>query len=54
VQPLEFFPDLLRVRIHTDAGIIFAFWKRIFEVNVDGPFLTTWAVKGGMLDGQTL
>ena len=22
VQPLEFFPDLLLVRIHTDAGII--------------------------------
>ena len=24
----------------------FATWKRMFEVNVDGPFLTTWAVQG--------
>jgi 3-oxoacyl-[acyl-carrier protein] reductase len=24
-------------------------WKRIFEVNVDGPFLTTWAVKDEMI-----
>ena len=23
----------------------FATWKQMFEVNVDGPFLTTWAVK---------
>ena len=24
-------------------------WKRTFEVNVDGPFLTTWAVKDEMI-----
>lgn len=24
-------------------------WKRMFEVNVDGPFLTTWAVKDEMI-----
>lgn len=24
-------------------------WKRVFEVNVDGPFLTTWAVKEEMI-----
>jgi 3-oxoacyl-[acyl-carrier protein] reductase len=27
----------------------FATWKRMFEVNVDGPFLTTWAVKDQMI-----
>ena len=27
----------------------FAVWKRMFEVNVDGPFLTTWAVKDEMI-----
>ena len=26
-------------------------WKRMFEVNVDGPFLTTWAVKDEMVAG---
>ena len=32
---------------HTDMA--FADWKRMFEVNVDGPFLTTWAVKDEMI-----
>lgn len=27
----------------------FSDWKRMFEVNVDGPFLTTWAVKDDMV-----
>tara|TARA_B100000686_G_scaffold335269_1_gene403640 strand:- start:192 stop:944 length:753 start_codon:yes stop_codon:yes gene_type:complete len=27
----------------------FVDWKRMFEVNVDGPFLTTWAVKDEMI-----
>lgn len=27
-------------------------WKRMFEVNVDGPFLTTWAVKDEMISRQ--
>ena len=27
----------------------FADWKRMFEVNVNGPFLTTWAVKDAMV-----
>jgi 3-oxoacyl-[acyl-carrier protein] reductase len=27
----------------------FATWKRMFQVNVDGPFLTTWAVKDEMI-----
>lgn len=27
----------------------FATWKRMFEVNVDGPFLATWAVKDDMI-----
>ena len=30
----------------------FAGWKRMFEVNVDGPFLTTWAVKDGMIERE--
>jgi len=33
---------------HDEFG--FADWKRIFEVNVDGPFLTTWAVKDEMIE----
>ncbi len=28
----------------------FETWKRMFEVNVDGPFLTTWAVKDEMIE----
>ena len=32
---------------HTDMA--FADWKQMFEVNVDGPFLTTWAVKDEMI-----
>ena len=31
-------------------AISFADWKRMFEVNVDGVFLTTWAVKNQMID----
>lgn len=30
--------------------LTFADWKRMFEVNVDGPFLTTWAVKDEMIE----
>ena len=33
---------------HTDVD--FAAWKRMFAVNVDGPFLTTWAVKDSMVE----
>ena len=29
--------------------LAFTDWKRMFEVNVDGPFLTTWAVKDEMI-----
>jgi 3-oxoacyl-[acyl-carrier protein] reductase len=29
--------------------LTFEKWKRVFEVNVDGPFLTTWAVKDEMI-----
>jgi 3-oxoacyl-[acyl-carrier protein] reductase len=35
---------------HHEFG--FEVWKRMFEVNVDGPFLTTWAVKGEMIERQ--
>ena len=30
----------------------FQAWKRMFEINVDGPFLTTWAVKDGMIERE--
>ena len=33
---------------HAEFG--FDEWKRMFEVNVDGPFLTTWAVKDEMIE----
>ena len=33
---------------HAEFG--FAEWKRMFEVNVNGPFLTTWAVKDEMIE----
>ena len=33
---------------HGEFG--FAEWQRMFAVNVDGPFLTTWAVKDQMID----
>ncbi len=36
----------------THDKVDFASWKRMFEVNVDGPFLTTWAVKESMLERQ--
>src|SRR5262245_39306006 len=29
--------------------LTFEKWKRVFEVNVDGPFLATWAVKDEMI-----
>ena len=32
---------------HDEFG--FAEWQRMFAVNVDGPFLTTWAVKDAMI-----
>ena len=35
---------------HSKIG--FSSWKRMFEVNVDGPFLTTWAVKDEMIERQ--
>ena len=34
------------------SKISFSSWKRMFEVNVDGPFLTTWAVKDEMIERQ--
>ena len=33
---------------HGEFG--FAEWQRMFAVNVDGPFLTTWAVKDEMIE----
>ena len=32
------------------SELAFADWKRMFEVNVDGVFLTTWAVKDEMIE----
>ena len=42
---------------HGEFG--FAEWERMFAVNVHGPFLTTWAVKGrddrgGALGGSSI
>ena len=34
--------------LHTEFA--FSEWKRMFEVNVDGPFLMTWAVKDEMVE----
>jgi NAD(P)-dependent dehydrogenase (short-subunit alcohol dehydrogenase family) len=31
------------------ADLTFADWRRMFEVNLNGPFLTTWAVKDDMI-----
>jgi len=31
------------------TGVTFQDWKRMFAINVDGPFLTTWAVKDEMI-----
>lgn len=31
------------------TGITYASWKRMLAVNLDGPFLTTWAVKDEMI-----
>ncbi|MDB5335845.1 MAG: 3-oxoacyl-(acyl-carrier-protein) reductase, partial [Planctomycetaceae bacterium] len=33
---------------HTE--VTFASWKRMLDVNLDGTFLTTWAVKGEMIE----
>ena len=33
-------------------SLTFEDWKRMFDVNVDGPFLTTWAVKDEMIERQ--
>ena len=30
--------------------LTFAVWKKSFEINLDGPFLTTWAVKDEMIE----
>lgn len=38
---------IVSARPHT--AITFAHWKEMFGVNVDGPFLTTWAVKDQMI-----
>jgi NAD(P)-dependent dehydrogenase (short-subunit alcohol dehydrogenase family) len=34
----------------THDQLTFPVWKKSFEVNVDGPFLTTWAVKNEMIE----
>ena len=30
--------------------LTFEAWRRMFEINLDGPFLTTWAVKQSMIE----
>ena len=34
------------------SELTFDDWRRMFDVNVDGPFLTTWAVKDEMIERQ--
>jgi 3-oxoacyl-[acyl-carrier protein] reductase len=34
------------------SGLSFSRWREMFAVNVDGPFLVTWAVKDEMLSRQ--
>ena len=36
----------------THQDLTYTDWKRMFDVNVDGPFLTTWAVKDEMIERQ--
>ena len=50
-QPVELLVNnagIASSQSHAEFG--FAEWKRMFEVNVDGPFLTTWAVKDEMIE----
>ncbi len=48
--PVELLVNNAGIAEITDhTHISFAAWKRMFTVNVDGPFLTTWAVKDEMI-----
>ena len=39
---------IAEVKLHRD--LTFERWKKMFEVNVDGPFLMTWGVKDEMIE----
>lgn len=48
--PIDFLVNnagIAESRLHKE--LTFAIWKRMFAVNVDGPFLTTWGVKDEMI-----
>jgi NAD(P)-dependent dehydrogenase (short-subunit alcohol dehydrogenase family) len=48
--PVEFLINNAGIATAAEHGEFgFAEWERMFEVNVDGPFLTTWAVKDEMI-----
>lgn len=49
--PIDFLVNNAGIAEHVmHDGITHESWKRMFEVNVDGPFLTTWAVKDEMIE----
>ena len=49
--PIEFLVNNAGIAFTANHDeLAFADWKRMFEVNVDGPFLTTWAVKDEMIE----
>jgi 3-oxoacyl-[acyl-carrier protein] reductase len=48
--PVDFLVNNAGIAEHLPhAELTFARWKRLLEVNLDGPFLTTWAVKDEMV-----
>ncbi|MBM3262468.1 MAG: SDR family oxidoreductase [candidate division Zixibacteria bacterium] len=49
--PVDLLVNNAGVAVSTDhTKVDFDQWKRMFAVNVDGPFLTTWAVKDEMIE----
>jgi len=51
--PIDFLVNNAGIATTTShEALTFADWKRMFDVNVDGPFLTTWAVKDEMIERQ--
>ena len=48
--PIDFLVNNAGIAEHVPhAQMTFRHWKRMLEVNLDGPFLTTWAVKDEMI-----
>jgi 3-oxoacyl-[acyl-carrier protein] reductase len=48
--PIDFLVNNAGIAEHVPhSKMTFRHWKRMLEVNLDGPFLTTWAVKDEMI-----